>query len=103
MDVALPSLRRLWAGDVPLGQAFWSWAVGGGLLVNVATSLAFLALVMNDRLIAAFLVGYGCSIPYNIVVLVGVWRAADRYGGHPALATAARIAAAVGMLLLSLT
>lgn len=99
----MQSLRRLWAGDLPLSQAFWTWAVGGGLAVNVVTSLVFLALVANDRLVAAFVVGYGCSIPYNLVALVGVWRAADRYGGDPTLAGAARMITAVGMLLLSVT
>jgi hypothetical protein len=99
----LHSLRRLWAGDLPLSQAFWTWAVAGGLAVNVLTSLLFLALVANDRLILALIVGYGCSIPYNVAAFVGVWRAADRYTGNPALAGAARIVTAVGMLLLSLT
>jgi hypothetical protein len=97
------SLQRLWAGDLPLGQAFWTWAVGGGLAVNVTTSLLFLALVASDRLVLAFIIGYGCSIPYNIVALVGVWRSADRYQGDPALAGAARIVAAVGLVLLSIT
>jgi hypothetical protein len=86
-----------------LSQAFWTWAVGGGLAVNVVTSLVFLTLVANDRLVAAFVVGYGCSIPYNLVALVGVWRAADRYRGDPTLAGAARMITAVGMLLLSVT
>lgn len=96
-------LHRLWAGDLPLREAFWTWALAGGLAVNVLTSLLFLVLVLNDRLILAFLVGYGCSIPYNVVALVGVWRSADRYGGDPVLAGAARIIAAVGLLLLSMT
>lgn len=96
-------LHRLWAGDLPLREAFWSWALAGGLAVNVLTSLLFLVLVLNDRLILAFVVGYGCSIPYNVVALVGVWRSADRYGGDPVLAGAARIIAAVGLFLLSMT
>ncbi len=96
-------LHRLWRGELPLPEAFWTWAVGIGLVVNVLSSLLFLALVSNDRLLLALIVGYGCSIPYNIVALVGVWRAAERYGGDPALATAARIIAAIGLLLLSVT
>jgi hypothetical protein len=102
-NIGVQSLQRLWAGDLPLGQAFWTWAVAGGLAVNVTTSLLFLALVANDRLVLAFLVGYACSIPYNVVALVGVWRSADRYAGNPALAGAARIVASIGLLLLSLT
>lgn len=97
------SLHRLWVGDLPLRQAFWTWAVAGGLAVNIVTSLLFLGLLANDRLVPALVVGYGCSIPYNVVALVGVWRSADRYDGDPALAAAARIVTAVGLLLLSLT
>ncbi len=96
-------LRCLWFGDLPLREAFWTWAVGIGLAVNVLTSLGFLALVSNDRLLLAFIVGYGFSIPYNVAALVGVWRSADRYTGDPALASAARIIAAVGLFLLSVT
>jgi hypothetical protein len=96
-------LHRLWRGDLPLAEAFWTWAVGIGLAVNVVTSLAFLALVSNDQLLLAFIVGYGCSIPYNVLALVGVWRSADRYGGDPALAGAARIIATVGLVVLTLT
>ena len=96
-------LHRLWRGDLPLAEAFWTWAVGIGLAVNVFTSLGFLALVSNDRLLLAFIVGYGCSIPYNVLALVGVWRSADRYSGDPALAGAARIIAAIGLGVLSLT
>ncbi len=97
------SLHRLWEGDLPLRQAFWTWAVAGGLVVNVLTSLLFLALLANDQLLAALIVGYGCSIPYNVVALVGVWRSADRYAGDPVMAATARIVAAVGLLLLSMT
>ena len=39
------SLRRLWRGDIPLEEAFWTYAVLGGIAVNVATSFAFLILI----------------------------------------------------------
>ena len=38
-------LRALWAGDLPLGEAFWTYAVSIGLTVNLVTSLLFLALI----------------------------------------------------------
>ena len=31
----MAALLRLWRGDLPLATAFWSWAVTGGLLVNL--------------------------------------------------------------------
>lgn len=66
---------------MPLEEAFWAWAVGGGLVVNLFTSFLFLALIAADRTLAAAVAGYGLSVPYNIVVTVGVWRAAERYEG----------------------
>ena len=97
------SLYRLWAGELPLREAFWTWAVAGALAVNIVTSLLFLTLVTLDRPILALFIGYGCSVPYNVVALVGVWRAADRHRGDPGLVLAARIVATVGLAILSLT
>ncbi|MDJ0945623.1 MAG: hypothetical protein QNJ30_19315 [Kiloniellales bacterium] len=96
-------LRRLWSGELPLDRAFWTYAVAGGLLVNLATSLLFLALVMADRPLAALAVGYGLSLPYNLLAVVGVWRAADRHDGDRGRAERLRLAALVWVVLLSLT
>jgi hypothetical protein len=96
-------LHALWAGDLPLGEAFWTWAIGIGLLVNLTTSGLFLALITFDRPWTALFVGYVLSVPYNVVALVGVWRSAARYQGRRSLADGARIVTVVAMLLLSLT
>jgi hypothetical protein len=96
-------LRALWSGDLPLGEAFWTYAVGVGLAVNLTTSLLFLVLLSWDRPLAALFVGYALSVPYNVVALVGVWRAAARYEGPRLHADLARIVTVVGMVLLSLT
>ena len=96
-------LHRLWSGGLPLGEAFWTYAVVGGLAVNLVTSLAFLILVSEDWLLGALVVGYGLSVPYNVVALVGVWRAAARHEGEPALAESARIVTLIGMILLTVT
>lgn len=99
----MSALRRLWRGEIPLSQAFWNWAVAGGLAVNATTSILFLTLIMHDRIVAAFIVGYVFSVPYNIVVAVGVWRSAGRYEGERRWADLARIITVAGMVLLSLT
>jgi hypothetical protein len=96
-------LRALWAGDLPLGEAFWVYAVSIGLSVNVATSLLFLALIAADRPLAALFVGYVCSVPYNVVATVGVWRSAARHEGVRVHAELARLVTLVGMVLLSVT
>jgi hypothetical protein len=99
----MSALIRLWRGELPLPTAFWTWAVAGGLAVNLTTSLAFLVLITQDWPIAALIVGYVLSVPYNIVATVGVWRAAGRYAGPPHWAQAARVATVVGMGVLSVT
>jgi hypothetical protein len=98
---AMIRLRALWSGDLPLGEAFWTYAVIGGLAVNVVTTLLFLMLISADRPIAALLAGYAVAVPYNVVALVGVWRSAARYSGGRLHADLARIATLIGMVLLS--
>jgi hypothetical protein len=96
-------LRALWLGELPLDEAFWTWAIGVGLLVNLTTSALFLALISADRPWEALFVGYALSVPYNVVAAVGVWRSAARYRGHPAHAALARVVTLVLMLLLSVS
>jgi hypothetical protein len=96
-------LRALWSGALPLGEAFWTWAIGIALLVNLTTSILFLALITVDRPWAALFVGYVLSVPYNVVALVGVWRSAARYEGERIHADLARIVTLVAMVLLSVT
>ncbi|TGD42431.1 hypothetical protein EEB11_14235 [Pseudotabrizicola sediminis] len=96
-------LLALWHGDLTLRQAFWNWALFGGLLVNVTTSLLFLALLADDHPWLALSVGYGLSVPYNVVVTVGVWRSANRHDGSQTQADAARVATLILMTVLSLT
>ncbi len=99
----MTTLRRLWRGELPLAQAFWTWAVIGGLVVNGATSALFLTLMVGGRIALAFIAGYAISIPYNIFVAVGVWRSADRYDGDRRVADLARVATIVLMVVLSVT
>ncbi len=96
-------LRRLWRGELALADAFWIWAVLGGLAINVATSALLLFLIMADRPISAFIAGYAPSVPYNVIVSVGVWRSAERYAGERRWADLARTVTVIGMVLLSVT
>lgn len=94
---------RLWRGQLPLADAFWNWAVIGGLLVNLGTSLAFYLLLTEDMTVPALIVGYGLSLPYNFLVTVGVWRSASAYPGERRWADLAKVATLVGMVLFSVT
>jgi hypothetical protein len=101
-EACMTRLRALWSGDLPLGEAFWTYAVGIGLALNLITTLLFLVLLSWDRPVAALFVGHALAVPYNLVALVGVWRSAARYGGGRIRADLARIVSLVGMVLLSL-
>ncbi len=97
----MKNLCRLWHGELALRNAFWNWAVFGGLTINVVSTALFLFLIMADRPISAFIVGYAFPVPYNAIVLVGVWRSAERFAGERRVADFARIVTVIGMLLLS--
>lgn len=99
----MTSLYRLWHGELELANAFWNWAVFGGLAINLISSALFLFLIMADRPIVAFVAGYVPSVPYNVVVSVGVWRSAGRYKGERRWAELARLVTIIGMVLLSVT
>ena len=96
-------IGKVWRGDLPLQETFWNWAFAGGLIVNLLSSVLFLMLMMAGQLVLALIVGYGFSVPYNIIVTVGVWRAADRYDGERKWADMAKLATVAGMILLSVT
>ena len=99
----MKNLGRLWNGDLALADAFWTWAVFGGLIVNLVSTGAFLLLIVADRPLAAAIAGYAFSVPYNIAVVVGVWRSAGRYDGERKWADLARIGTLAGMVILSVT
>lgn len=90
-----PAIRwfaALWAGEVPLPEAFWWYGIALGLVVNAASTLAALALVAAGAPEALALVLYLLPLPYNALILVGVWRAAARWRGTPHWADLARLA-----------
>lgn len=104
----IAGLVRLWRGELPLDDAFWNYAVIGGIAVNVVTSLASLILFASDQTVAALLVGYGLSLPYNVTAVVGVWRSAargavDRSESDRRRADLYRVVTLVGLTALSIT
>lgn len=96
-------LGRLWSGALPVDEAFWTYAVIGGIAVNAVTSFLFLMLVTADLPFLAIVVGYGLSVPYNVVALVGVWRAQVPGEDERTKADVMRIVTLVGMVLLTVT
>lgn len=98
----METLRRLWTGEVPLARAFWEYAVVYGFVLNLFTTIASFALLTTD---APTIFGLGLFLlpmPYNLFMLVAVWRAAARYAGPLHWASFARVAVVLWVLLVTL-
>ena len=95
--------RRLWAGELSLHDAFWHYAVWYGLAVNVLTSVAYLILYVKDASPWLQVSIYFLPLPYNLLVLVAVWRSAARYDGDPKWADWARAIVSVWVVLMIAT
>lgn len=96
-------IARLWRGEIALHDTFWRHVVLYALLVNIATSVGFMALITSNQAVLALLVGYGCSIPYNLFVLIALWRSAENYDGDSSTAEFMRVAGTFWIGLLSIT
>jgi hypothetical protein len=90
-------LSELWTGRLPLSVAFWTYAVFWGFLLNLAATLGSLAVLAASSggapetsmaLLSAAL--HVAPLPYNLAVLVGVWRSAGRPEVSPQLRLLAR-------------
>ena len=98
----MSGLRRLWRGDLPLAEAFWTWAICIGVTVNLAALVLALILVTENLTVAALVVGHGLTLPYNVVATVGVWRSAGHHPGNRDWPNAARAIAVVLMVALTI-
>jgi hypothetical protein len=84
-------LRRLWAGRLPLGTAFWWYAIVWGTALNLGATLLALALLAADVSAVVAVVIAAMPIPYNLLALVAVWRSATAYQGPRLWADLARV------------
>lgn len=96
------TLSRLWAGEMPLARAFWEYAIVYGFVLNLFTTIASFALLTADASSALALIIFFLPMPYNLFVLVAVWRAAARYAGPRHWAGFARMAVVLWVLLVTL-
>lgn len=99
----MEKLNALWRGQLDLDEVFWTWVIFGRLLINVTSSVLFLAFITLDIPVAALVAGYGYSVPYNILVVTGLWRSAGRYHGPRYHADLARAVTLVLMGVLTIT
>jgi hypothetical protein len=88
-------ILALWRGDIPLPLAFWRLTLLIGTLINLlATGLMLIAIALGLPAEVAILIHF-LPLPYNVLVLVSVWRSAMRYQGPPVFATAAQLLTAL--------
>jgi hypothetical protein len=71
-------VMSLWRGELPLGRVFWTDMLMIGTVVNVAAMIAALLLFVSGAPIALGVVVHFAPVPYNLLLLLGVWHAAQR-------------------------
>jgi hypothetical protein len=85
------SVADLWNGRVALKRIFWEYAIVYGSIANLVVTFAALAALTSGLPIVVALLLHILPVPYNLVMVVGVWRSAAGYRGTavwPALARA---------------
>ena len=95
------TIVEFFRGGVPLGRAFWLWGILGGGIVSLFATLAALALIAAGAPSWLAVLVLAAHIPWNVVLLVGVWRSAERPGVSPAAANLARSVILVWAVVLS--
>lgn len=85
-------VRRLWAGEVPLARAFWDYGFIGGTALNALVTFSAMAVLAMDAPGALAVGLFLLPAPYNLLVVVAVWRSAAAYEGRRLWAGLARIA-----------
>ena len=85
------SFTKLWLGQLPLSEAFWRYAITYDLVLNLASTIIALTLVLYDAPIAFAAIVHLLPLPYSIYAATGAWRSADRYNGNPLHAVAAKL------------
>lgn len=83
-------ITDLWSGRTPLPDAFWTYAVFWGFIINMATTLVSLGLIVAEVPPWTAVVVHFAPLPWNLLVLVGVWRSAARPEVSQRLRLAAR-------------
>jgi hypothetical protein len=84
------TLTAQWRGELPLGLAFWHYAIGYGTIANILATAAAIACVLAGLPELLAILVHFLPLPYVITAVVGVFRSAARYSGDPAWAGLAR-------------
>ena len=79
-------------GDFGLAKTYWLYGVVVGFIANIVAGL-----ITNTKGLVVFLLLYSA---YQILVLVGVWRASDKYQGPSVWTVLAKIMVIAGAVML---
>jgi hypothetical protein len=101
MAAPVAALKAFWRGDVPLGRAFWLWGVVSGGIVSIACTTLALALLAGGAPGWLAIAVFAAHIPWNLVLLVGVWRSSEDSAVQKQTQQLARLAIVAWVLLLS--
>jgi hypothetical protein len=97
----IAAFKAFWRGDVPLGRAFWIWGIVSGGIVSLACTTVALALLAGGAPGWLAIVVFAAHIPWNLVLLVGVWRSSEGSAVQKQTQQLARLAMVAWVLLLS--
>ena len=98
----MAAILRFWRGGLPLGEAFWLWGILGGGVVNLFGTFAALLLLREEVspwLVVLLMVAH---IPFNLFLLLGVWRSSARPEVGPERRQLARICMTAWAIALSI-
>lgn len=78
-------LQSRWRGEAPLEAVFWRDMLAVGTALNIASAAAAFALLSADYPGVLAVLLHMLPVPWNLFLILAVWRSADREGGPPAV------------------
>ena len=96
------TIAEFFRGGLPLGRAFWLWGILGGGIISLFSTLLALTLIAARAPAWLAVLAFAAHIPWNLMLLVGIWRSAGRPEVSPAAANLARTVILAWVVVLSL-
>jgi hypothetical protein len=91
-------MATLWSGDIPLVKTFWLYYFVGGYLVAFPFYISRSGVIDNIIVVFLLLSWVPVWILYFVLVMVAVWRSANKYTGPPYWVTLAKGMVGVGVI-----
>ena len=88
-----------WRGETPLAILFWRDMAAYGTLLNAVTTITAIVLLAAKVPAPLAVAVHFSPLPYNIFLLVAVWRTADRSNATGLVKDMARAGSAIWIML----